>query len=140
MVLGGAGAVAAILFSLGTTLATRLFLGGIAGYHPPALLTEGGNSAEIMGRTGLWLVPLSMAVGGLIVGLIVERFAPEAEGHGTDSVIHAFHRDAGVMRPRVPPIKLLASAITIGSGGSAGRGDGKVAAWSPPASAPGMDN
>jgi CIC family chloride channel protein len=125
VVLGAAGAGAAILFSLGTRGAMWLFLGKIAGYRPPALLTEGG-ATESIGRTGLWLVPISMAIGGLIVGLIVERFAPEAEGHGTDSVIKAFHRDAGVMRTRVPPIKLLASAITIGSGGSAGR-EGPVA-------------
>jgi CIC family chloride channel protein len=125
VLLGAAGAGGAILFSLGTRAATWLFLEQFAGYRPPTLLTEGALS-ESIGHGGLWLVPISMALGGLIVGLIVERFAPEAEGHGTDSVIKAFHRDAGVMRPRVPPIKLLASAITIGSGGSAGR-EGPVA-------------
>jgi CIC family chloride channel protein len=126
IVLGVAGATAAIVFSMGTRFATWIFLEKFAGYHPPGLPTEGGVSVETIGRTGLWLVPISMAIGGLIVGLIVERFAPEAEGHGTDSVIKAFHRDAGAMRTRVPPIKLLASAITIGSGGSAGR-EGPVA-------------
>ncbi|MFI5279230.1 MAG: chloride channel protein [Gemmatimonadales bacterium] len=61
------------------------------------------------------------AVGGWIVGLLITRFAPEAEGHGTDAAVRAFHRSDGVLRARVPPIKTIASAITIGSGGSAGR-------------------
>jgi CIC family chloride channel protein len=47
--------------------------------------------------------------------------APEAEGHGTDAAIEAFSWKAGQIRARIPPVKLIASAITIGSGGSAGR-------------------
>ncbi|NIR50503.1 chloride channel protein, partial [candidate division KSB1 bacterium] len=53
-------------------------------------------------------------------------WAPEAEGHGTDGVIKAFHKERGVIRPRVPIIKTLASAVTIGTGGSAGR-EGPIA-------------
>ena len=59
--------------------------------------------------------------GGLISGLIVFTLAPEAEGHGTDAAIEAFHERGGRIRSRIPLIKLVASAITIGSGGSAGR-------------------
>ena len=66
------------------------------------------------------------AIGGILSGIIVYRFAPEAEGHGTDSVIRAFHREHGIIRARVPVIKALATALTIGSGGSAGR-EGPVA-------------
>ncbi len=66
------------------------------------------------------------AIGGLISGIIVYRFAPEAEGHGTDAVIKAFHREKGIIRPRVPVVKAIATAFTIGSGGSAGR-EGPVA-------------
>src|SRR5690606_2967387 len=54
-------------------------------------------------------------------GLIVQRFAPETEGHGTDSAIESIHRRAGRVRRRVPLVKTIASAITIGSGGSGGR-------------------
>ena len=61
------------------------------------------------------------ALGGLISGLLVFTFAPEAEGHGTDAMIDSFHRKKGVIRRRVPVIKTIASAITIGSGGSAGK-------------------
>ncbi|HEV2457179.1 MAG TPA: chloride channel protein [Ktedonobacterales bacterium] len=56
-----------------------------------------------------------------VTGLIVFSLAPEAEGHGTDAAIEAFHEKGGRIRTRIPLIKLVASAITIGSGGSAGR-------------------
>jgi CIC family chloride channel protein len=68
-----------------------------------------------------WLLPLVTALGGAISGLIVFTFAPEAEGHGTDSAIAAIHHKRGRIRARIPPIKLIASAITIGTGGSGGR-------------------
>lgn len=68
-----------------------------------------------------WWIPLSTTVGGLLAGLLVYTFAPEAEGHGTDGAVKAFHQTGGYIRPRVPLVKSIASAITIGSGGSAGR-------------------
>lgn len=71
----------------------------------------------------LALVPM---IGGLICGAIVYRYAPETEGHGTDAVILSFHRFAGAIRRRVPLIKAISSAITISSGGSAGR-EGPIA-------------
>ena len=49
------------------------------------------------------------------------RLAPEAEGHGTDAAIAAVHHEPRGIRGRVSAVKILASAITIGSGGSAGR-------------------
>jgi CIC family chloride channel protein len=53
--------------------------------------------------------------------MLVYTFAPEAEGHGTDAAVEAFHFKGGRVRPIVPLIKTFASAITIGSGGAAGR-------------------
>lgn len=126
MVLGVAGAAAARCFTLLLQGATSLLLGAIAGYQAPGLPNEGGTLEEIIGRHGLWLVPLATATGGLLVGVLVQRLAPETEGHGTDTVVHAFHRAEGILRPRVIPIKLIASALTIGSGGSAGR-EGPIA-------------
>jgi len=67
------------------------------------------------------LIPVSTALGGLIAGLLIFIFAPEAEGHGTDAAIDAFHNKAGAIRRRIPIVKMIASAFTIGSGGSAGR-------------------
>ncbi|NIP49119.1 MAG: chloride channel protein, partial [Phycisphaerae bacterium] len=71
----------------------------------------------------LFLVPV---IGGLVSGFLVFKFAPEAEGHGTDAAIDAFHNKGGVIRGRVPIIKGLASIATIGTGGSAGR-EGPIA-------------
>src|SRR5438093_8111925 len=73
-----------------------------------------------------WLVVLIPAVGGLISGVLVFTLAPEAEGHGTDAMIRAFHRGGGTIRARVPVIKGVASIITIGTGGSAGQ-EGPIA-------------
>ena len=120
-VLGVVGALAAQLFTLALRICERLFLAGLAGYRPPGLPEEGGVLKEFIGPHGLWLVPLATTLGGLISGLLVYNIAPEAEGHGTDTVVKAFHRTGGFIRARVAPLKLVASAITIGSGGSAGR-------------------
>ncbi|TVR72717.1 MAG: CBS domain-containing protein [Spirochaetaceae bacterium] len=73
-----------------------------------------------------WLLPVSAGLGGLITGLIVYRFAPEAAGHGTDEVIHSYHHEHGRIRLRVSMVKLVGSAITIGSGGSGGK-EGPIA-------------
>lgn len=126
LLLGVVGAVGAQLFMLALRWSTRLFLVDVAGYQPPGLPSEGGALREVIGFHGLWLIPVVTTLGGLVVGLLIEGYAPEAEGHGTDAVVRAFHRADGVIRPRVPPIKLVASAITIGSGGSAGR-EGPIA-------------
>jgi CIC family chloride channel protein len=122
--LGVAGALSAQLFMWLLRWSNRLLLTGLAGYTPPG--AESGPSHAVVGPHGLWLVPAVTTLGGLLSGFLVYRFAPEAEGHGTDTVVDAFHRKEGVIRPRVPPIKMVASAITIGSGGSAGR-EGPIA-------------
>lgn len=119
--LGLVGALAAQVFLFLLDLSQRLFLEGLAGYTPPGLPDEGGSLVEKIGSHGLWLIPLVTTLGGLLVGLLVYTLAPEAEGHGTDSAVKAFHRAGGYIRARVPPLKMIASAITIGSGGAAGR-------------------
>ncbi len=78
----------------------------------------------------LWSLPfgvqISLIIGGALSGFLVFHYAPEAEGHGTDAFIEAFHAKWGKIRSIVPFIKTIASAITIGSGGSAGR-EGPIA-------------
>lgn len=73
-----------------------------------------------------WLFFLLPAVGGLISGILVYTWAPEAEGHGTDSMVDAFHNKAGFIRARVPFLKGAATIATIATGGSAGR-EGPIA-------------
>ena len=70
---------------------------------------------------GIWFVVLAPVLGGLLYGPLVSLFAPEARGHGVPEVMYAVNRLGGRMRPRVPIVKSLASAICIGSGGSVGR-------------------
>ncbi len=60
-------------------------------------------------------------IGGLIVGPIIYFFAPEAKGHGVPEVMEAILLKGGNIRPRVAVIKAIASAISIGTGGSVGR-------------------
>ena len=64
---------------------------------------------------------LFMAVAGLIVGYMVDRWAKEAKGHGVPEVMEAIALRGGRIRPIVAAIKILASSLTIGAGGSAGR-------------------
>jgi CIC family chloride channel protein len=84
------------------------------------------HAPSLPGTAHWWLVLLIPALGALLSGMIVFTWAPEAEGHGTDALIRAFHRGAGQIRTRVPLIKGLASIITIGTGGSAGQ-EGPIA-------------
>lgn len=67
------------------------------------------------------LIIILPAIGGLLSGILVYKFAPEAEGQGTGAVIKSFHERKGVIKPLVPVVKLVASVLTIGSGGSAGK-------------------
>ena len=68
-----------------------------------------------------WWIVLAPALGGLLVGPLVHRFAREAKGHGIPEVMEAVALRAGRIRKRVATVKILASALTIGTGGSAGR-------------------
>lgn len=63
----------------------------------------------------IWLILPIICGGALLSGLIVYKFAPEAEGHGTDAALKAYHGD-GKIRWRVPFVKAVASLITISTG------------------------
>lgn len=121
IILGIIGGLGAQLFMWLLRLSEHLFLNLLAGYSPPGLPEEGGILREFIGPHGLWLIPVATTLGGIISGILVYGLAPETEGHGTDTVVKALHWTGGVLRARVAPVKMIASAITIGSGGSAGR-------------------
>ena len=97
-------------------ISQSFFLGWLAEYQSPDMPEEGGVLRQVIGPHGLWLIPLVTTLGGLISGVLVYSLAPETEGHGTDSTVKAFHRAGGFIRARVVPLKLITSAITIGSG------------------------
>lgn len=94
---------------------------------------QGGPAGEVSlfahgggGTLRPWLFLVVPAMGGLVSGWLVYKFAPEAEGHGTDAAIDAYHRKRGLIRARVPIVKMFSSAITLGTGGSGGR-EGPIA-------------
>ncbi|MGI8854597.1 MAG: chloride channel protein [Thermomicrobiales bacterium] len=119
LAIGVIAGLGAVVFYSALEWATKLLIGGIAGYYPPKPAGEGETLVRAIRHR--WLIPVVTTLGALIGNLIVFRFAPEAEGHGTDAAIDSFHHKGGQVRSRIPPIKLIASAITIGSGGSGGR-------------------
>ncbi|MEJ2670950.1 MAG: chloride channel protein [Deltaproteobacteria bacterium] len=90
------------------------------GYLEPK---RGAPAAEVLGFVSSYnyLMVVIPTIGGLISGLIVYSLAPETAGDGTDAMIESFHKKGGYSRPRAPIIKIITSAITIGTGGSAGK-------------------
>lgn len=125
IVIGIVSGFGAILFYLGLSLFSNYILGGIGGYYPPSP----GGELSLFSHSATnvrWLLFLLPAAGGLIAGIIIYTYAPEAEGHGTDAVIDAYNNKRGFIRKRVPIVKAITSMITIGSGGSAGR-EGPIA-------------
>ncbi len=90
----------AILFTKAIELVTRVVLGGVTGFRPPGAAGEGGGA--LVPAVRAWLLPVVTALGGLVSGLIVFGLAPEAEGHGTDAMIDAFHRRGGSSASAIP--------------------------------------
>ncbi len=101
--LTGFGSVAFILLLRWLTEFAQVTVAGALGGFGPASLV---------------LLP---AVGGLVAGPLIVRFAAEAKGHGVPEVMMALAVRSGRIRKRVVAVKVMASALTIGFGGAAGR-------------------
>ena len=114
------GGVAALAFDAAVIFAQHYLLEWLTGYIPPpvGVLNPIAAVPEVLSR---WWIPVATTLGGLLSGVLVYSLAPEAEGHGTDAAIAAYHRKGGMVRDRVPFVKAIASALTIGSGGVAGK-------------------
>jgi chloride channel protein, CIC family len=116
-VIAGLGAV---VFYLALKYTNEFLLGYLADYHIPKPVGEGGGRGS-GGFRRAWAIPLVTTAGALLSAVIVAKLAPEATGHGTDEAIEAVHSDPRAIRFRVVLVKMVASALTIGSGGSGGR-------------------
>lgn len=126
VLIGIIAGLGAILFHYLCGLGMHYFLDMMAGYRP-------GNPAGehlLLPHTDTpfnrWILLILPALGGLVSGWLVYTFAPEAEGHGTDAAIGAYHHKGGHIRGRIPIIKTIASTITLTTGGSGGR-EGPIA-------------
>ncbi len=124
-IVGVFAGLTAVAFFFALQFFQEATLGRIEGYYPPSAGDEITEHATQLPTEWLPVLLVPM-IGGLVCGILVYGFAPEAEGHGTDALIRAFHRLGGRIRGRVPFIKTLASIVTIGTGGSAGR-EGPIA-------------
>jgi CIC family chloride channel protein len=125
-IVAGLGGIA---FYIATRVVEHYALGVWAGYYPQP--HPGGEPSfawlsVVEHPFHPWLLLLIPTLGGIVSGLLVFTLAPEAEGHGTDAVIAAYHYHQGQIRPRVPLVKIVASAVTLGTGGSGGR-EGPIA-------------
>ncbi len=120
-VIGVSSGLFATFFYVLLEIVTGLTLRALGAHVPLRGYTDlGVGILELRDSINLLLVIPSILGGALVSSLLVFTFAPEAEGHGTDAAIRAFHKLAGILRARVPIIKAIASAFTIGSGGSGG--------------------
>ncbi|MTD52632.1 chloride channel protein [Amycolatopsis sp. RM579] len=112
----GAGAgLGAVAFRWLITTFTHLF-SGHADYS-----ASGGQAHPWFPALGPWFLLITPVLAGLIYGPLVHRFAPEARGHGVPEVMYAVAERGGRIPAHVTVVKALASALTIGSGGSVGR-------------------
>jgi CIC family chloride channel protein len=103
-------------------VALRMLIGFIhnAFYNGSLSIWYNANISEGPSPFGA-LVLLSPVIGGVIVVFLVQRFAPEAKGHGVPEVMDAVFYKGGNIRWQVAVIKSLASALSIGSGAAVGR-------------------
>ena len=122
-IIAGSGA---ILFHYLCGLGMHYFLDLMAGYRPSAPAGEHLLLPHTQTPFNRWILLILPAAGGIVSGWLVYTFAPEAEGHGTDAAIDAYHHKGGHIRSRIPFIKTIASTLTLTTGGSGGR-EGPIA-------------
>jgi CIC family chloride channel protein len=115
VVIGAGAGAGSIVFRWCITAFTHLFTG-----HADYAAAPGAGNPHAP-WLGPYFVLLAPVLGGLLYGPLVNRFAREARGHGVPEVMLAVAQRGGRISPKVAVIKTLASALTIGSGGSVGR-------------------
>ncbi len=118
-------ALVSVLLGIGAGIGAFVFRRLIALVHNLAFL--GRLSVQYDATRHTPAAPWGIAVvfvpvvGALIVIFLVKNFAPEAKGHGVPEVMDAIYYGKGVIRPVVAVVKSVASALSIGTGGSVGR-------------------
>lgn len=109
--------VLAVLIGAGTGFAAVFFIRLIA-----LIQNRSYTTIELLfPHLGVWSYLFVPVAGALLVGPLIAWFAREAKGHGVPEVMQALVMRGGRIRPRVALAKIVASALCIGTGGSAGR-------------------
>jgi chloride channel protein, CIC family len=126
IIIGIIAGLGSIVFHFMCQIGVHYFMDLMAGYRPPAPAGEHHLLTPTSTAFNRWVLLFLPSLGGLVSGILVYTLAPEAEGHGTDAAIEAYHQKGGFIRGRVPIIKTIASAITLTTGGSGGR-EGPIA-------------
>jgi chloride channel protein, CIC family len=113
--------LAGFVLQTGADVAGRLLLERLVGL-PPLIGSPHPGSPVDTGHQHSWAIMIAvLACGGAASGWLATRFALAAKGGGTSFAIMAFHQHRGRIAVSVPFTKLVASVVTLGSGGSAGR-------------------
>lgn len=106
LLVGAGSGLGAVLYVYMIEWAKKLFMGG---------------SHSLMPAIGpLWIV-VSTSLGGLVCGLLVYYLAGGKGGDGVPDIMASVAENGGKLRAGFAITKIITSAITIGSGGSAGR-------------------
>ncbi len=116
--IGATAGLVVVAFAHAITFSNQVLLRDLGGYSAPTAFASGDHPGSLH-LTRAWALPLLVGAGGLLAG-IVTLFAPEVRGSGTDVAIDAANGNPRSMRLRSIPAKIVASAFTIGSGGSGG--------------------
>jgi len=93
-----------------------IVIGGVVTYFLK-ILEYSENYCSTLPFPSYYFLPLAL----VLTIWVVKTFAPTAEGHGTERVISAVHKENGRINIAVIPVKLLATVMTITAGGSVGK-------------------
>ncbi len=100
-------------------VALATVIGGVVGAGTSLFLKALNGATFFLNQYRLYFLGLPLAL--FASAWIVQKFAPDAEGHGTEKVIEAVHRHSAHVKPAVVPVKIAATIITLACGGSAGK-------------------
>ncbi|MCB1174451.1 MAG: chloride channel protein [Leptospiraceae bacterium] len=121
VIIGGISALLAVVFSYGLAYAEYFCFENLIGMgriHPTGEIAIHGEAHSQPARYLILILP---AIGGLLVGVILQFIYGDANGAGTDSMVHAFHHKEGHIQARGAIYKSLATILTLSTGGSGGR-------------------
>ncbi len=120
---GGARAAGDTVAFLGVSVVVGVAVGAAAALL--VVTTDGVQwvfeELESLSSVGRWIALISVPSGLLVAWLLAHHLAPQAEGDGVPEAMEALALHGGYLPTSSVPVKLLATAATLGGGGSAGR-------------------